>query len=258
MSGFSPLCPSSYFFETGSPTVSEVTYPARQGDNDLSTLPISSFPGLGFRPSNYCCQLGQQACYRVIFPSLWAYIELNSWVQNSISYLVWKNEVLFLLLKKCTCFFKEWILAMCFSVRKSKVQHVDNICPLIISAQHFLLMQFVSNSLFKATPLFEGSGEIRFLNSTCCVPGLMKATCHPGKCRAICSVFFLSKDNTCSQRSPPGVVPSRTRAPVVQCWTVLNHHDPRWFPSNRTLCSVGLPVLPGDILLLNIAWATYI
>lgn len=25
-------------------------------------------------------------------------------------------------------------------------------------------MQFVSNSLFKATPLFEGSGEIRFLN----------------------------------------------------------------------------------------------
>lgn len=53
---------------------------------------------------------------------------------------------------------------MCFSVRKSKVQHVDNICPLIISAQHFLLMQFVSNSLFKATPLFEGSGEIRFLN----------------------------------------------------------------------------------------------
>lgn len=114
-------------------------------------------------------------------------------------------------------------------------------------------MQFVSNSLFKATPLFEGSGEIRFLNSTCCVPGLMKATCHPGKCRAICSIFFLSKDNTCSQRSPPGVVPSRTRAPVVQCWTVLNHHDPRWFPSNRTLCSVGLPVLPGDILLLNIA-----
>lgn len=118
MSDFSPLCPSSYFFETGSPTVSEVTYPARQGDNDLSTLPISAFPGLGFRPSNYCCQLGQQACYWVIFPSLWAYIELNSWVQNSISYLVWKNEVLFLLLKKCTCFFKEWILAMCFSVRK--------------------------------------------------------------------------------------------------------------------------------------------
>lgn len=86
-------------------------------------------------------------------------------------------------------------------------------------------MQFVSNSLFKATPLFEGSGEIRFLNSTCCVPGLMKATCHPGKCRAICSIFFLSKDNTCSQRSPPGVVPSRTRAPIVECWTVLNHHD---------------------------------
>jgi hypothetical protein len=49
---------------------------------------------------------------------------------------------------------------MLFLVRKSKVQHVDNICPQIISAQHFLLKQFISNSLFKAAPLFEGWGKI--------------------------------------------------------------------------------------------------
>lgn len=77
--------------------------------------------------------------------------------------------------------------------------------------------------------------SVPFLNSTCCVPVLMKATCHPGKCRAICSIFFLSKDNTCSPRSPPGIVPSRKQAPIVEhcavvIWTTVM--------ASVTLCSV--------------------
>lgn len=56
--------------------------------------------------------------------------------------------------------FKEQIWAACFLVRKSKVQHVDNICPQIVSTQYFFLKQFIPNSLFKPAPLFEDSGKI--------------------------------------------------------------------------------------------------
>lgn len=94
-------CTRAYLFSwTRWPTVSEFS----------PSLPPQ---GWGYRPSRYCTQLSrwvlviwtqgpmlvQQAWTdRAISPSLRAHT-VNRWVQNSVTYLVWKNAILFLILK---------------------------------------------------------------------------------------------------------------------------------------------------------------
>lgn len=97
--------------------------------------------------------------------------------------------------------------------------------------------------------------SVPFLNPTCCVPVLMKATCRPGKCRAICSVFFLSKDNTCSPRSPPGVVPSHKRALTMEYFAVVI-----WTTvmASGTFCSVGFPFPQVIFCVWTLHWAAFI
>lgn len=145
---------------------------------------------------------------------------------------------------------------MCFSVRKSKVQHVDNICPLIISAQHFLLKQFVSHSLFKATPLFEGSGEIRFfLEFHLLCTWVNESHLPSGEMSGNLPHFLFVKGQHLFPKSTAWRCPFTYAC--TYCW-MLDCSEPQWwFPSNRTLSSVGFRFSQVIFCFWTLCWAAF-
>lgn len=121
----------------------------------------------------------------------------------------------------------------------------------IISARHFLLKQFISDSSFKAAPLFEGSGKIHsFLEFHLLGTCINKSHLASWEMSDNLPHFLSVK----GQHLFSGLAAWRctiTRACTycrMPCWCNMNPSDGFCHP----VCC-GLPVLPGDIWLLNTA-----
>lgn len=142
---------------------------------------------------------------------------------------------------------------MCFSVRKSKVQHVDNICPLIISAHtSFWSSSFLTHYSKQHLYLKVRAKSVSFLSSTCCVPGLMKA----GEMSGNLQHFLFVK----GQHLFPKITAWRCPFPYActHCW-MLGCSEPQWwFPSNLTLCALGFRFSQVIFCFWTLRWVAFI
>lgn len=113
---------------------------------------------------------------------------------------------------------------------------------------HFLLKQFVSNSLFKTTPLFEGSGEIRFFlefHLLCTRVNESRGNVGQSAAFSFCQrTTPVPKDHRLALSLPVRVHPLLNAGLF---WTTV------MVPVQPNFVCSWLPVLPGDILFLNIA-----